>query len=74
LRKRVKAGTAHARLNGKSHGKRNTTLDKKDEIPQLKTEGLNNSHIAKKLKIILTSVIPVPRVFFNRFYFFVKGR
>jgi putative DNA-invertase from lambdoid prophage Rac len=56
LRERVKAGIAHARLNGKSHGRPNTTLDKKDEALQLKAEGLNNSQIAKKLKIGRTSV------------------
>jgi putative DNA-invertase from lambdoid prophage Rac len=59
LRERVKAGIAHARLNGKNHGRPNTAAKKKDEVLQLKAEGLNNSQIAKKLKIGRTSVIRV---------------
>jgi putative DNA-invertase from lambdoid prophage Rac len=57
LRERVKAGIAHARLNGKAHGRPNTASKKKDEVLQLKAEGLNNSQIAKRLKIGRTSVI-----------------
>jgi putative DNA-invertase from lambdoid prophage Rac len=57
LRERVKAGIAHSRLNGKSHGRPQTASKKKDEALQLKAEGLNNSQIAKKLKIGRTCVI-----------------
>jgi putative DNA-invertase from lambdoid prophage Rac len=57
LRERVKAGIAHARLNGKSHGRPRTASMKKEEVLKLKAEGLNNSQIAKKLKIGRTSVI-----------------
>jgi putative DNA-invertase from lambdoid prophage Rac len=59
LRERVKAGIAHARLNGKSHGRPQTAAKKKEEILKLKAKGMNNSQIAKKLKIGRTSVIRV---------------
>ena len=57
LRERVKAGIAHARANGKNHGRPNTASKKKDEVLKLKAEGLNNSQIAKNLKIGRTSVV-----------------
>lgn len=57
LRERVKAGIAHARANGKNHGRPPTAATKKDEILRLKSKGLNNSQIAKKADISRTSVI-----------------
>lgn len=57
LRERVKAGIAHARANGKNHGRPQTAATKKDEILKLKSKGLNNSQIAKDLNVPRTSVI-----------------
>ena len=57
IRERVKAGIANARENGKPHGRPKTAALKKNEIQKLKSEGLNNSQIAKKLKISRGSVI-----------------
>ena len=57
LRERVKAGIAHAREQGKAHGRPPTALRKQDQIKKLKEKGLNNSQIARKLKIGRTSVI-----------------
>lgn len=57
LRERVKAGIAHARSMGKSHGRPATASLQTDEIRKLKKKGLNNSEIARKLKIGRTSVI-----------------
>lgn len=57
LRERVKAGIAHARSKGKSHGRPATASLRADEIRKLKQKGLNNSEIARKLKIGRTSVI-----------------
>ena len=57
IRERVKAGIANARENGKRHGRPKTAALKKDRIRQLKTDGLNNSQIARKLKISRASVI-----------------
>jgi putative DNA-invertase from lambdoid prophage Rac len=59
LRERVKAGIAHARLKGTTHGRPQTVAKRKDEILKLKAEGMNNLQIAKKLKIGRTSVIRV---------------
>lgn len=55
IRERVKAGKA--RENGKSHGRPQTAALKKGEIEKLKTRGLNNSQISKKLSISRASVI-----------------
>lgn len=57
IRERVKAGIANAREHGKPHGRPKTASLKKDEIQILKASGLNNSQIAKKLKISRSSVI-----------------
>jgi putative DNA-invertase from lambdoid prophage Rac len=57
LRERVKAGIAHAREQGKAHGRPATASLKNEEIRKLKKKGLNNSEIARKLKIGRTSVI-----------------
>lgn len=57
IRERVVAGIANARAHGKPHGRPRTASLKKDEIRKLKSDGLNNSQIAKKLKISRGSVI-----------------
>lgn len=56
IRERVKAGIANARANGKRHGRPRTAALKRDEIRTLKSKGLNNSQIAKKLGISRASV------------------
>jgi DNA invertase Pin-like site-specific DNA recombinase len=57
LRERVKAGIAHSRSIGTAHGRPATASLKTAEIKKLKKQGLNNSEIARKLKIGRTSVI-----------------
>ena len=57
IRERVKAGIANARENGKAHGRPRTAALKAEEIKKMKSKGLNNSQIAKKLKISRASVI-----------------
>ena len=57
IRERVKAGIANARQNGKRLGRPQTAALKKDEIRELRSVGMNNSQIAKKLKISRGSVI-----------------
>lgn len=57
LRERVKAGIAHSRANGKTHGRPATASLLSDEIKKLDKNGLNNSEIARKLKIGRSSVI-----------------
>lgn len=57
IRERVKAGIANARENGKRHGRPKTAALKKDQIRQMKIDGLNNSQIARQLKISRASVI-----------------
>ena len=57
IRERVEAGIANARENGKAHGRPRTAALKVDKIKGLKTAGMNNSQIAKELKIIRASVI-----------------
>lgn len=57
LRERVKAGIAHSRSQGNAHGRPATASLKTSEIRKLKKRGLNNSEIARKLKIGRTSVI-----------------
>lgn len=56
LRERVKAGIAHARKNGKAHGRPATAKALTDKIIRLNNDGLNKSEIARKLKIGRTSV------------------
>jgi len=57
IRERVKAGIENARANGKTHGRPKTASLKKDEIKKLKSNGMNNSQIARKLRISRGSVI-----------------
>lgn len=57
IRERVKAGIANAREHGKAHGRPKTAALKRDDIKKLKKVGLNNSQIAKRLKISRASVI-----------------
>jgi putative DNA-invertase from lambdoid prophage Rac len=57
LRERVKAGIAHARSKGKSHGRPATASLRSEEIRKLKKKGLSNSEIARTLKIGRASVI-----------------
>lgn len=57
IRERVKAGIANARENGKAHGRPKTAALKAEEIKKLKSTGLNNSQIAKRLKVSRASVI-----------------
>ena len=57
IRERVTAGIANARENGRPHGRPMTAGLKRDEIRMLKSVGLNNSQIARKLKISRASVI-----------------
>jgi DNA invertase Pin-like site-specific DNA recombinase len=57
LRERVKAGIAHAREQGKAHGRPPTAIKKQEQIRKLKEAGMNNSEIARKLKIGRSSVI-----------------
>ncbi len=57
IRERVIAGIANARANGKAHGRPKTAALKVNEIHRLKSSGLNNSQIARKLNISRGSVI-----------------
>lgn len=57
IRERVIAGIASAREKGKPHGRPQTASLKVAEIKKLKKQGLNNSQIARKLKISRASVI-----------------
>lgn len=57
IRERVKAGIANAREKGKPHGRPPTASTKLDKILELKADGLNNSQIARELKISRGSVI-----------------
>lgn len=57
IRERVKAGIASAREKGKPHGRPPTASNKLDKILELKSEGLNNTQIARELKISRPSVI-----------------
>ena len=57
IRERVTAGIANAREKGKPHGRPKTASNKLDKILELKSEGRNNSQIARELKISRPSVI-----------------
>lgn len=56
LSERVKAGIAHARANGKIHGRPKTAALKTGEIRRMDKQGYNKSEIARKLNISRTSV------------------
>ena len=56
LRERVKAGIAHARKKGKSHGRPRTIKQHESHIIHLFESGLSKSEIAKRLGIGRTSV------------------
>ena len=59
LRERVKAGIAHARAEGKSHGRPRTAANKASDVRKLHKEGKNNSQIARELEISRASVIAI---------------
>jgi putative DNA-invertase from lambdoid prophage Rac len=59
IRERVVAGIANARAHGRRHGRPRTASLRKSEIHRLKSQGHNNSQIAKKLKISRGSVIGI---------------
>jgi DNA invertase Pin-like site-specific DNA recombinase len=56
LRERVRAGLAHARLNGKRLGRPVTAALKTDEVRKLFRGGMSKSEIARRLNIGRTSV------------------
>jgi len=56
LSERVKAGIAHARANGKAHGRPKTAALKTEKIKQMSKDGYNQSQIARELRISRTSV------------------
>lgn len=56
LRERVKAGIAHARAQGKPHGRPATVKKRSGEVVSLFKAGLSQSEIARKLGIGRTSV------------------
>lgn len=57
LRERVKAGIAEVRSKGKKHSRPATGKRKQHEVRKLHDKGLNNSEIARRLKIGRISVI-----------------
>src|SRR6202162_1394224 len=56
LRERVRAGLAHARLNGKRLGRPPSVVHKAIETRKLYRQGISKSEIARRLKIGRTSV------------------
>lgn len=56
LRERVKAGIAHARSKGKTHGRPVTVKKYENEVITLFEKGVSQSEIARKLGIGRTSV------------------
>lgn len=56
LRERVKAGIAHARSKGKSHGRPGTAKKQSGEILDMFNKNLSQSEISRKLGIGRTSV------------------
>jgi putative DNA-invertase from lambdoid prophage Rac len=56
LRERVKAGIAHARKNGKAHGRPKSAAFNIQEVEELFKNGFSKSEIAKKVGISRTSV------------------
>lgn len=57
IRERVKAGIAYAREKGKVLGRPKSAALKRDHVKKLKKAGLNNSQIARNLRISRASVI-----------------
>lgn len=57
LSERVKAGIAHARKQGRPHGRPRSASLQKTKIKKLFAQGLNKSEIARRLGIGRTSVI-----------------
>jgi DNA invertase Pin-like site-specific DNA recombinase len=56
LRERVRAGLAHARLNGKHLGRPPSVIQKSAEVRKLYRQGISKSEIARRLQIGRTSV------------------
>jgi DNA invertase Pin-like site-specific DNA recombinase len=56
LRERVKAGIAHARRQGKPHGRPPTVVSRAPEAQALFAQGLSKRAIAKRLNVSRTSV------------------
>ena len=56
LGERVRAGLAHARLNGKRLGRPATAVQHTNQIRKLRRSGLSKSEIARRLQIGRTSV------------------
>lgn len=56
LQKRVRAGLAHARQNGKKLGRPATAAKKAGEVRALRRAGVSKSEIARRLEIGRTSV------------------
>jgi DNA invertase Pin-like site-specific DNA recombinase len=56
LGERVRAGLAHARLNGKRLGRPATAALRTDEVRKLRRSGLSKSEISRRLNIGRTSV------------------
>lgn len=56
LRERVKAGIAHARANGKPHGRPKTAALKAQQVKKLFSQGYSKAKIARELGIGRTSV------------------
>lgn len=56
LKERVKAGIAHARAQGKKHGRPRTAFAKSQQVKELHQKGWNKTQIAKKLRISRASV------------------
>jgi putative DNA-invertase from lambdoid prophage Rac len=56
LRERVRAGLAHARLNGKRLGRPPSVVQKSAQARKLSRQGISKSEIARRLQIGRTSV------------------
>ncbi len=56
LRERVKAGIAQARREGRLHGRPRSASLRAEDVMRMKLEGLSHSEIARRLKIVRTSV------------------
>jgi DNA invertase Pin-like site-specific DNA recombinase len=56
IRERVKTGIAHARANGKPHGRPAMAQEKAESVRRLAAEGLSQGEIARRLLIHRRSV------------------